>query len=362
MKKFIATFAMATLLFTATPAYAVNVMVENHYLHYQNDQPPVIQHGRTLVPLRSIFEALGATIEWDPQTQTVLGKKDGKTICIQINHPIAKVNGKSTTLDVPTTIIGNRTMVPVRFIAESMGAKVEWLQENQTVYVDSTLPTLKNTFTPAIVKKIIDGDTIAVSIAGKKYTLRMIGIDTPEVHHKQEFFGEEAAQFTKKSLALGSTVYLQKDVSDTDKYGRLLRYVWVSRPTTNDPTPDEINASMLNASLVFNGYAAPFTYPPDVKYADFFKALAHHAYNNNWGLWRAPENKIARQPVAPAAPLSATATTNNTQNGPIKGNINKRGERIYHLPGGKYYKKTHAEQHFNTEAEAQAAGYRPSAK
>ena len=149
----------------------------------------------------------------------------------------------------------------------------------------------QNTFQEATVTRVVDGDTIYVKCDGQEHKLRFIGVDTPETKHPRkpvQYFGKEAAAYTSENLPVGKTVWLQKDVSDTDKYGRLLRYVWVKQPATNEPTVDEIKSGMFNAILVMGGYAAPSTYPPDVKYSDLFLELSQDARNNGWGLWGAP--------------------------------------------------------------------------
>ncbi|MBE7053619.1 MAG: hypothetical protein E7391_05015 [Ruminococcaceae bacterium] len=99
------------------------------------DQSPIIVEGRTLVPLRAIFEALGAKVEWDDLSKTATGIKDGNEIKIQINNAVAKVNGKDVTLDVPAQIVNSRTLVPVRFISESLGLKVDWDDATKTVII-----------------------------------------------------------------------------------------------------------------------------------------------------------------------------------------------------------------------------------
>jgi len=87
---------------------------------------PVSYNNRTLVPMRDIFEALGATIQWHPVTQNVTAQKDLTNITLQINNPIAIINGRRVQLDQPPLVINNRTMVPLRFVAEALDAKVDW--------------------------------------------------------------------------------------------------------------------------------------------------------------------------------------------------------------------------------------------
>jgi len=136
----------------------------------------------------------------------------------------------------------------------------------------------------AKVVRVIDGDTIEVDIEGSLYKVRYIGIDTPETVHPQkpvEYFGKEASE-KNRELVEGEIVRLEKDVSEADKYGRLLRYVWV----------DDM---MVNGELVRLGYAQVATYPPDVKYQDFFLELQREAKEASLGLWAEPS------PPAPSA-------------------------------------------------------------
>lgn len=90
------------------------------------DQIPVIENGRTLVPLRAIFEKIGATVEWDGNTQTVTASKSDTKISLTIDNPAASKNNETITLDVPAKIINGRTLVPVRFIADCFGVDVGW--------------------------------------------------------------------------------------------------------------------------------------------------------------------------------------------------------------------------------------------
>jgi len=141
------------------------------------------------------------------------------------------------------------------------------------------------------VTRVIDGDTIEVEMRGETYKVRLIGINTPESTTRIESYGKEASNFTKSQL-LGKKVYLEKDVSETDKYGRLLRYVWLKKPS--ELTDSEIRTKMFNAILVLEGYAQAATYPPDVKYAEYFAKYEAEARENNRGLW-ALEGKTESQ-------------------------------------------------------------------
>ncbi len=122
--------------------------------------------------------------------------------------------------------------------------------------------------TTARVIRVIDGDTIVV--AGN-YRVRYIGIDTPEVYPQVEAFGLEAWQ-ANRELVEGKIVRLESDVSEVDKYGRLLRYVYV----------DDI---FVNAELVKQGLAYAQAYPPDTRHQDYLEKLEQEARQDGRGMW-----------------------------------------------------------------------------
>jgi len=127
-----------TLDGSSTPASPSGVKVTLNGAEIKfDDQPPIIENGRTLVPLRAIFEALGASIDWNPSTKTVTATKSSTTITLSIGSNIMTVNGKNITLDVPAQIKNGRTLVPTRAVAEAFGIKVGWNQETQTVILTS---------------------------------------------------------------------------------------------------------------------------------------------------------------------------------------------------------------------------------
>jgi micrococcal nuclease len=118
------------------------------------------------------------------------------------------------------------------------------------------------------VTRVIDGDTIEI---GTGQRVRYIGIDAPEVHPVTEICGIEALQ-TNRRLVEGKRVRLERDVSDTDKYGRLLRYVYV----------DDV---LINAELVRLGMARATVYPPDTRYQALLEQLEKGAREAGWGMW-----------------------------------------------------------------------------
>lgn len=142
MKKKIALICAAVMLITcfAQSAGAVNVIMNSSYLKFP-DQEPVVVDGTTLVPLRSVAEALGLEITWDDPSDTVVVKKDNFYIELVIGSDKAKTPGGVKTLAQPPVIINGRTMVPLRFIAEQFGLTVLWNQEYQRVIINGQVDT-----------------------------------------------------------------------------------------------------------------------------------------------------------------------------------------------------------------------------
>lgn len=145
-------------------------------------------------------------------------------------------------------------------------------------------PSTEQLITGKVVK-VVDGDTINIKINGNEEKVRLIGVDTPETHHPSkplQPFGLEAENYTRAQLT-GKIVYLEVDVTERDRYGRLLAYVWLSPPSA---IPDsEIRSKMFNAELLLNGYAQILTIPPNVKYVDYFRKYQTEARESAQGLW-----------------------------------------------------------------------------
>jgi len=138
MKKVLSVLIAVIMILQLVPALAdTSIKIVINGENKQFDVMPVIVEGRTLVPMRGIFEALGMEVGWDDATKTASGKKDSVEVKLTIDNTKAYVNGKEMTLDVPATIINSRTMVPVRFISESIGAKVGWDDATKTVSIST---------------------------------------------------------------------------------------------------------------------------------------------------------------------------------------------------------------------------------
>ena len=206
--------------------------------------------------------------------------------------------------------------------------------ENFIPRKEATSSIEKNYKNLYLVTRVIDGDTLEIA-SGQ--IVRLIGIDAPEV---SECYGDPATQFLKNLLE-NREISLEKDVSEMDKYKRLLRYVYL----------DDL---FVNEYLVNEGYAKAENYPPDVKYQELFKLAETSAKKAKRGLWKT-------ECVENYEKVKGKSDTNS--NCIIKGNISWSGEKIYHLPGCPYYKQTTinetaGERYFCTEWEAIQAGWR----
>lgn len=151
-------------------------------------------------------------------------------------------------------------------------------QPMPTVSFDVTMPPVTSASDvpagqPAAVTHVTDGDTIEVEIDGRLYDVRYIGIDTPE---RDEPFYAEARQ-ANRQLVEGKTVTLVKDVSETDEFGRLLRYIYLQ------------DGTFVNAELIRQGMARVVTFPPDVAMVDYLAALQQEAREAERGLWAETE-------------------------------------------------------------------------
>jgi hypothetical protein len=116
------------LSMTVVPTFAADdITVQLDGVTLEFDQPPIIENDRTLVPMRAIFEAMGATVTWSENTQAIMGVKGAIDIVMHIGDNLVWKNTyNKITLDVPPKIVNNRTLVPVRAIAESFNATVDW--------------------------------------------------------------------------------------------------------------------------------------------------------------------------------------------------------------------------------------------
>ncbi|MEG1584018.1 MAG: copper amine oxidase N-terminal domain-containing protein [Anaerovorax sp.] len=122
-----------------TPVYGqepvVGVTLDGKLLAFE--QPAVNFNGNVLVPMRTIFESLGAVVQWNNDTRCAIGKLEGKKVEIPIGSNTVYINGKSVVINQPAEIINEKTLVPIRVVSEGLGATVNWDQKTTTVIINS---------------------------------------------------------------------------------------------------------------------------------------------------------------------------------------------------------------------------------
>ena len=128
---------------TERPNDEIAVMLNGKYLVFADDSKPFVQNDRTLVPFRAIFEAMACTVSWDDQMRTAMGTRDSISISLPVGNNLAMVSGENVYLDQPAILSNSRVMVPIRFVAESLGATVGWDDATQTVIIYAKIPEQK---------------------------------------------------------------------------------------------------------------------------------------------------------------------------------------------------------------------------
>lgn len=159
--------------------------------------------------------------------------------------------------------------------------------------------------TEATVVRVVDGDTIVVAYGGQEYKVRYIGMDSPETVDPAspvQWMGPQATA-ANTALVAGKTVVLEKDVSEVDQYGRLLRYVWLT---------DGAAWTLVNLELVRQGVASAKSYPPDTRYDDLYVAAEAGAHTTALGLWGPTPAPTAAPTAAPTPKPAAKATPKPT--------------------------------------------------
>ena len=134
LRKAILCAVAAAAMSTACYAQDINVSLNGNIVSFPNQQPVVVE-GRTLIPLRGVFDNMGYSIDWDGETKTVTLKKNSDTLKIAIGQASIDVNGASTAIDVPAQIINGSTMLPLRAIATATGAEVLWDADSKTATI-----------------------------------------------------------------------------------------------------------------------------------------------------------------------------------------------------------------------------------
>jgi len=221
----IAGMAMGLLLLTIAPGMA-QTRVELNGTPISFTEAPFQVLDRTMVPMRSIFEALGAEVDWVEATQTVTATKGSTDVSLAIGGTSAQIDGRTVALDVPAMIRRGSTMVPLRFVSEALGADVSWSAATQTVSILTTGTPYPGQWTdmqtvviPATTVIPVSLDTPLSSLTGKVGD----GFGVTVVSSQ-----DGDAEFPRGTRLVGSIVGLQK--ADSNKPGildLLFREAWM---------------------------------------------------------------------------------------------------------------------------------------
>ena len=237
MKKICCFFALIALLTAVIPSFAEEISLFLNGNKITCDPAPVIENGRTLIPARALFEEMGAAVSWDGENQRVGIDYGNIKISMTIGDRTAVVSDKAVGLDVPPAIINGRTMIPLRFVSESIGADVSWDGEKRAVSVtmadengsekeDDPAP-LKTVIKEVTFSKREDHDVLSFTASGN-YTVSKMTLTDPD----REVFDLKGAALSGKGMSFEGD-FSRVRVGSHDGYVRVvlegdepLRYIY----------------------------------------------------------------------------------------------------------------------------------------
>ncbi len=190
MKKLFCIMTAIIMALSALPAYAeqeITVSLNGEKLVF--DVSPIIVNDRTLVPMRTIFEALGAEVTWDNTARTAVAVKGGDVIKIAVDSDIMLLNGAIVRLDVPARIVEERTLVPLRAVSEGLGADVNWNNDKREVEIKKSIKT-KRAASASDILNAIESDCEIIVEPGE-YLLTGAEFDNKNVTASEVYDGEE---------------------------------------------------------------------------------------------------------------------------------------------------------------------------
>ena len=245
----------------------------------------VAENGRVLVPMRVIFETLGASVEWDGENRIVTGTLGDKTVSLQIDNLIAKINGETVKLDAAPRGMNGYTYVPVRFIAETFGADVYWNPDARKIIINTD-----NTNVYKVIR-VIDKTTIVIDFNGTESLLIPLGIYDEPIYADYIMnypeLNDEINEYVRDFLE-GKYVYLEFGETQKDEKGRFVAYIFRE-------------GSFYNVDLLRQGYGKIAKMQSHIKYFELYKSVQDEARNNKIGLWKIdnylPEPQAERKPV-----------------------------------------------------------------
>jgi hypothetical protein len=224
-------------------------------------QQPLNVNGRVLVPLRDIFEALGAKIEWDDMTKTVIAKKGDVIITYKIGSLTGNRNNEIIQIPVPGKLVGGTTLIPLRFVGEALGSTISWDEHSQTVLISSKIKT------DVEVTNIMEGNIVEIKGGDNSDKLVLLGFEELDPNLASEATAWLAEQLT------GAKIRVELDTKQREVHGYLLAYVYM---------PD---GTLLNGQLFAKGYAKVKMISPNTRWNELLTYVQNGAKNEKIGLW-----------------------------------------------------------------------------
>ncbi|TVX99079.1 stalk domain-containing protein [Cohnella terricola] len=205
---------------------------------------PVTQSGTTLVPMRAIFEALGAKVTWDSKTKKVTGKKGSTTVELTIGSKTARLNGQASQLLAAPQIIEGNTMIPLRYVSESLGMHVGWYESERQVYIATNDKPVEGT-TMASIKALYD--KYAPTYTGPRFVEEPSLVVPYKPGKLADGFlqnGLKATNFVREMVGL-TPVILDSEMNKSAQYGAVL--LTSLRQLTHTPTqPADMDSEFYN--------------------------------------------------------------------------------------------------------------------
>jgi endonuclease YncB( thermonuclease family) len=268
LKKYILAVCLLTMCFipfssiSAAKSKTIYIFLDGKKMEFKLEQPLNVD-GRVLVPLRAIFEALGAKIEWDDTTKTVTAKKGDVIITYKVGSLVGNRNNEIIQIPVAGKLVNGTTMIPLRFVGEALGAAISWDEHSNTVLISSKIKT------EVEVTNILEGNVVEVLGGSNSDKLVLLGFDALE-----PAFVDEATQWLSGQLT-GAKIRVELDTKQRNSKGYLLAYVYM---------PD---GSLLNAQVFAKGYAKLKMAAPNIRWNELLSYVENGAKNEKVGVWAA---------------------------------------------------------------------------
>lgn len=212
MKRFVAVSAAVLMMCSSVMAGEINVKLNGEAVEFSSQEPVVIE-GRTLIPLRGVFEKLGYEIEWDNETKTAVFKKADTEVKVTVNADSFDVNGEKVSLDVPAQIVNGSMMLPLRAVGEATGLEVDWDSESKTVSLKSQAETKTEKVTESITENGTESKTEDVTEKDSKSSGEKTKTDVKNINEAEDkAFAKEYIEYNMASALCAAYISVETNM------------------------------------------------------------------------------------------------------------------------------------------------------